>query len=254
MNTPVLFAGDPHGDFEPVIRAAEITQASAVILLGDLEPRRPLHQELTPLLVKGIPVWFIHGNHDSDSDDIWRRVWDDELADRNIDGRVIELPDGRRLAGLGGVFRGSVWFPKSSELAGDRPKFPTRQEHARATPRQDRWRGGTHRRHWGTIYPEAIDRLATQSADILVLHEAPSYHPCGFVVLDELARGMKAKVVVHGHHHDALDSSSVWVQQGFRSYGVGLRGVSGLWPDGRWEVIVPGELDGDASHVSRTAR
>jgi len=34
-----------------------------------------------------------------------------ELADRCIDGRVVVLPDGTRLAGLGGVFREKVWAP-----------------------------------------------------------------------------------------------------------------------------------------------
>jgi uncharacterized protein YnzC (UPF0291/DUF896 family) len=62
-------------------------------------------------------------------------------------------------------------------------------------------------------------------------------------VLDTLAQAMGAKVVVHGHHHDRLDSSYRWALQGFRSYGVGLRGVTAIDEEGNAKVIVPGELD-----------
>jgi len=58
---------------------------------------------------------------------------------------------------------------------------------------------------------------------------------------------------VHGYHHDALDSSSRWAAQGFESRGVGLRGISARWPDGRWEVVLKGELD-DERNLHRTTR
>src|SRR5690606_16077298 len=34
-----------------------------------------------------------------------------ELADRNLDGRVVEVA-GVRIAGLGGVFREKIWYPQ----------------------------------------------------------------------------------------------------------------------------------------------
>jgi predicted phosphodiesterase len=105
---PVLFCGDPHGRFQHIIDACDRCKASAVILLGDLEPQRPLDLELASLVEREIPVWYIHGNHDADSDELWARVWGSEIADRNVHGRVVELPNGQRLAGLGGVFRESV--------------------------------------------------------------------------------------------------------------------------------------------------
>jgi hypothetical protein len=209
-----------------------------------MEPQRPLHVELAPLLERGVATWFIHGNHDADSDEFWMRVWGSELEGRNVHGRVVQLLDGQRLAGLGGVFRESVWHPSSSIARQGEPAFRTRKEHARSTPRQDRWGGtGTHRKHWGTIYPEDVDGLADMRADILITHEAPGYHPNGVPLLDDLARSMGVRLLVHGHHHDAVDSSGAWQAQGFESRGVGLRGVSALWPDGRWEVVVKGELD-----------
>jgi hypothetical protein len=62
-----------------------------------------------------------------------------------------------------------VWSPyKQPE-----PNFRSRHEHAKKTPRHDRWAGGHHRKHWGTIYPDEIERLAGLHADVLVTHEAP---------------------------------------------------------------------------------
>lgn len=86
---------------------------------------------------------------------------------------------------------------------------------------------------------------------MLVSHEAPGYHPNGFVLIDTLAKVMGAKVVVHGHQHDRLDSSARWAAQGFRSYGVGLRGVTAIGEDGNAKVIVPGELDEQRSFRQR---
>ena len=238
---PVLFCGDPHGQFGHIIEAAGQTKASAVVLLGDMEPERPLHVELKPILER---VWWISGNHDADSDALWLHVFGSELADRNVHGRVVELPDGTRLAGLGGVFRESVWYPRSSAARGGAPVFRSRGEHAKSTPSKDRWGGtGPHRKHWGSIYPGELDKLADLRADILITHEAPGYHPNGFEILDTLAQALGAKLSVHGHHHDALDSSTRWAAQGFESRGVGLRGISARWPDGHWEVVVKGELD-----------
>jgi hypothetical protein len=135
----VLYCGDPHGEFGHIIRAVEELCASAVVLLGDLEPARPLHEELDSIASK---VWFIHGNHDTDSDSNGSNVWESQLADRNIHGRVVTLPDGTRLAGLGGVFRESVWYPSLATP----PKSRTPEEQDCATPRWDQWRAGRPRK------------------------------------------------------------------------------------------------------------
>jgi hypothetical protein len=49
-NGPVLLCGDPHGAFDHISEAAERTKASGVVLLGDMEPQRPLQPELSPVL------------------------------------------------------------------------------------------------------------------------------------------------------------------------------------------------------------
>jgi len=219
---PILFCGDPHGQWQHIIDAALQTDARAVILLGDLEPARPLHIELAAIRDR---VWYIHGNHDTDHEANFVNVWHSELAARNLHGRVITLPCGTRIGGLGGVFRGAVWYPKDRQA----PKFRNREAHARITPRQDRWQGSVHLKHWSSIYPDEVEQLAALPADILITHEAPGYHEHGFAPLDDLARRMGVHTTVHGHQHDNIDSSARGAAQGFESYGVGLRGVM-AWP------------------------
>lgn len=60
----MLFCGDPHGDFDQILLAAELHPGASVILLGDMEPNRPLSIELEPILER---VWWIQGNHDTAS-------------------------------------------------------------------------------------------------------------------------------------------------------------------------------------------
>lgn len=235
MGPSILFCGDPHGSFGPILEAARQRDFEAVVILGDLDLVHPLEIELGEIASR---LWFIPGNHDSDTDDRAKHFFESGLADRNIHGRVVELPSGLHLAGLGGVFRGTVWHPGG----GGPPTYRSRTDHARSTPRKDRWRGvGPPRRHLSTIYPDDIAQLSSMRADVLVTHEAPGYHAFGFEVLDDLARAMCVRVVVHGHHHDALDSSERWAAQGFRSYGVGLRGLTAIDDHGLATVVRPGE-------------
>lgn len=226
----ILFCGDPHGDFRTIVQVALERKPLAVIVLGDLQAQRPLHDELAP--IKEL-VWFIHGNHDTDSELDFVNLFDSGLADRNLHGRVVTLDDGTRIAGLGGIFREAVWRPPGPAA------HASAKEHARLTPRQDRWRQGPTRRHWSSIYPDTVDTLAALDADILVSHEAPSCHRHGFALIDDLARAMGVKASFHGHHHDRLDYSRQWQRLGFKAYGVGLNGIS----DREGQVLVPGELD-----------
>lgn len=191
---------------------------------------RPLAQELSEIADR---VWFIHGNHDTDSERDFAHVFEGGLEHRNLHGRVMVLPDGTRVAGLGGVFRETVWHPPQA------PRFETMAQHGDRTPRYDRWRDGPPRRHWSSIYPEAVDQLAALEADVLVTHEAPSCHPLGFSLIDDLARAMRVKQVFHGHHHDRLDYSAKFGPLGFAVHGVGLMGIT----DERGLPVVPGELD-----------
>jgi hypothetical protein len=220
-----------------------------------MEPVRPLEEEMAPLERKGVEWYFIAGNHDADSQELARRVWSRRTEPHNIHARVVTLPCGLRLAGLAGVFRPEVWYPQVGDKNGGRTTHYSRSDLARVTPQQRRFNPYGDEEpelehvHWASIFEEEYDTLAEMHADILVTHEAPSYHSdfslkgSGFQAIDELAQFLGARYVVHGHQHDDLDSSAYWVRQGFETHGIGLRGVSALWPDGRWEVVVPGEID-----------
>jgi len=71
------------------------------------------------------------------------------------------------------------------------------------------------------IWPEDVERLAAEKADILVTHEAPSSHRSGAAVLDDLARAMGARLVVHGHHHTSYRATA--------PDGLQAQGVAAAW-------------------------
>ena len=105
----IFFFGDNHGEFEHVIEAVREHAPPAIVLLGDIQAKKPMEEELAPILGQ-TEVWFIHGNHDTDSELDYDNLFGSKLADRNLHGRVVEVA-GVRIAGLGGIFRGQVWRP-----------------------------------------------------------------------------------------------------------------------------------------------
>jgi predicted phosphodiesterase len=270
---PILVCGDVHGKLRHVIEVAQRELASAVVLLGDIEVTSSVmfDEFIRNIESLGAQFVFIHGNHDADLESNWRAIASEFAQARNIDGRVITLKGGLRLAGLGGVFRGEVWYPRATENADDvsQPAFGSYDEYVQwlnqkqglkrrlekldivrgqAVPDDlallvDETRNGRLRKHKSTIFPNVYNRLADLRADVLICHEAPSCHPNGFQEIDILAQSMQVKMVWHGHHHDRLDYSSHFERLGFRAYGVGLRGVTALCVDSSVEVVVPGELD-----------
>lgn len=63
--------------------------------------------------------------------------------------------------------------------------------------------------------------------------------PHGFGALSNLARAMGARLSVHGHHHDALDSSAHWAGQDFKLFGVARAAISAIDLAGHGRVLVP---------------
>lgn len=167
---------------------------------------------------------------------------------------------GLRIAGLGGIFRGQVWYPRTGNepplfdsyadlkrdlcrRAGVRRRI-SRMSHVleQAVPSQDGRLTSVATlsdqllRHSSTIFPATVRVLAQQKADILVTHEAPAAHPFGFAAIDALATTMGVQAVFHGHHHTEKTYPET-VERGFRIIHVGLRGIRDL--QGR--VICPAE-------------
>ncbi|RRV84488.1 metallophosphoesterase family protein [Stutzerimonas stutzeri] len=227
----ILLFGDPHGRFDHVHSVVAACRPAALILLGDIEAKRPLEMELAPI-ADLTQIWFIHGNHDTDSDAFHDNLFCSSLRERNLHGRVVEI-DGKRVAGLGGVFRGHVWMPPQP------PSYRSPEEFVAMCGKGNRWRGGLPRKHRSTIFQRQVEALYSERADILVTHEAPSAHPHGFEIIDDLARRLRVSKVFHGHHHDRLDYRDSYHRLGFEVHGVGLRGVTDC--DGR--VVIAGEFD-----------
>ena len=263
----ILMFGDVHGNFEHVTHLVKNIRPVAIILLGDIEAQQPLELELECIL-NMTEIYFIHGNHDTDSKENYSNLFLSALADRNLHGSVVEI-DGLKVAGLGGVFREHSWYPRQDMK--DAPLYKNYDSLIRAqskkrvirtiesdkdsvalgvtykrtsynlTPQNSAMKApsGNELRHKSTIFYDDWKRLSSQRADILVTHEAPSCHPGGFVGVDELAKSMHVKSSFHGHKHDRLDYSDKYTTLGFKAYGVGFCGVS----DQDGNLVAKGDFD-----------
>lgn len=213
----IFLCGDPHGRFDHLLTAVKAHQPAAVILLGDIQATASLDVVLADILDL-TDIWWIHGNHDTDSEADYDHLFGSCLAERNLHGRVVEVA-GIRIAGLGGVFRRQIWMPPAP------PNYVSEADFLARCGRGNRWREGLPRKHRSSIFPDQIEQLRRQQADILVTHEAPSCHPHGFIAVDELAQALGVRAVFHGHHHEQRDYVGDRERLGFRAYGVGLRGI-----------------------------
>ena len=281
MGTNLSFAlpsiwmlGDVHGQSDHVLKAVKAVgnKPAAVIFLGDLQCTEPFSECVKEIEAAGIACWAIFGNHDTDSDADCKNLFRDPLfQERNLHGRVVEIA-GIRVAGLGGVFRGEIWYPRPSANAEavDAARFNNYDEfcadlqqkqglkkrlakfekaQAEAIPDRiavltDEIRNGKLRKHKSSIFTDDYMQLFTQTADILVTHEAPSCHPHGFRAIDDLAQAMGVRAVFHGHQHDCLNYPKQDAENGFSAYGVGLRGIT----DGAGKLLLAGEKDAERAY------
>ncbi|SUC03861.1 metallophosphoesterase [Pasteurella canis] len=126
---------------------------------------------------------------------------------------------GKRIAGLGGVFRGQIWMPPN------KPLFLTLFIIVNTVHKKKIWRGGIPLRHRTSIFPSDIETLEKMQADILICHEAPRPHPSGFSVINELAYKMNVRHIFHGHHHENFDYDSMVDTYSYQITNVGFRSV-----------------------------
>ena len=207
---PILFAGDPHRNFAPILRACAARPPGTLILLGDCDLPAPLHQVFAAAIGQGWDVRWILGNHDTETE----ASYDNLTASPGDLGLRVTTVAGIRIAGLPGVFKPRVWLPGEGS-----PSFHTRAAFQAALRPGEAWRGGLPLFHRDTIFPEDFDRLTASRCDVLVSHEAPSSHPHGFAVIDGLAKSCGAALIVHGHHHEAYEAM---LPNGIRVRGLGL--------------------------------
>jgi predicted phosphodiesterase len=201
--SPIVIAGDPHGNFPPILRACAAQEPGTLILLGDCELRVPLRHMVASLFTMGWAVHWILGNKDAETDTVFDNLTVD-FPEGDIGGRVIEVA-GLRIAGLGGVFKPRIWYPRADEPHAkiEPPRFNTRREFLASLDAREHWRGGLPLWHRDSIFPEDFARLAQHRFDVLISHEAPSCHRHGFAAIDRLAEVSSARLIVHGHHHES---------------------------------------------------
>lgn len=238
----IYFFGDTHGNFDHVAPLVEKDRPEAIVFLGDIWPNRPLEEELAGVLDK-TEVWFIHGNHDATTREVYDNVFNSKLSDRSLHGRVVEIA-GLRVGGLGGMFRKDIWYPEPQDAPPHYDSYADYQRSVEAESDSDTAgrpvdRSNKLLKHRTSIFYRDWFNLYGQGADILVTHEAPSCHPYGFKVIDELARSMRVKFAFHGHHHDRLNYQSHCDELGFNAHGVGFCGVT----DQYGGMILAGDFD-----------
>ena len=128
--------GDVHGSFNHVLPTVRREKPAAIIFLGDLQAQKPLEEELANVL-ELTEVYFIHGNHDVDSRADYNNLFNSQLAHRNLHGKVT-LIDGFRVAGLGGIFRESIWYPRvSAEIE---PMYHSYDQYVKEGLISERWK------------------------------------------------------------------------------------------------------------------
>lgn len=214
----ILFAGDPHGSYAHLYPFVQAHNDVALIILGDLQLTSTAELDK---LAQHCDIWFIHGNHDSKTVAAFEALWGSEWKTRNLHARVVEI-QGKRIAGLGGVFRGHIWMPPH------RPMFFDPIHYCQYAPQEKIWRGGVPLRHRTSIFPSDVETLQTQQADILISHEAPRPHPQGFAVINQLARKMGVSKIFHGHHHDNFDYRPLNRNRFCDIYNIGFRSLADI--------------------------
>lgn len=194
----ILAYGDPHGEWRPLLRACERETPGAVLLLGDCDLTvRPLRHELEALWRMGIPVWYVVGNHEADSQACWENLVGDH-PEGNLGNRVTRIA-GLRVAGLGGTFEAPLWAPKK----GVESRFRTKEDML-ASLLGHPFEGTLSLKVRASVAPADLDILLDQEpADVLVCHEAPGSHRDGEPIIDTLAEALGVKLIIHGHHHES---------------------------------------------------
>jgi len=153
----IYFLGDVHGNFDHILPALQSDvpadgKPKTVIFLGDIEAQKPFEAEIAPLLNAGIDVWFIHGNHDTDSRQNWANLlpsWQ-----RNLHGRVVTI-EGLRVAGLGGIFRSEIWYPPE---ASRHTSYAALEASENGQPQVKAYRNERALKHSSTIFPVTFYR------------------------------------------------------------------------------------------------
>lgn len=211
----ILFAGDPHGNFEPLIIAVKKYRPEAVVMLGDYDLKQPLEFYLESIM--GLTqIWWIPGNHDFDPPFHYQNLFSSELAENGLH-LTIRNVGGLKIAGLGGIFLGRVWYPPKP------PKWKSKQHFLSSLSTNSPVELSL--KYQSAIWYDEWTALKKLSADILVTHEAPKSHKHGFIAIDQLAESLGVRKVFHGHLHEHYSAK---IRRGIQVVGVANEMVTDL--------------------------
>jgi hypothetical protein len=139
-------------------------------------------------------VWWIAGNHDFETPVKYNNLFKSAFSHRDLHLKVTEIA-GLRVAGLGGVFLGRVWYPPQQ------PKWLGKQQYLHHQSGNIQ-HSDMSLKYKSAIWHDEFEGLKALKADILVSHEAPGSHRHGFRVIGDLAAAMGVKHIFHGHLHE----------------------------------------------------
>ena len=165
----------------------------AVVLLGDYDLEMPLESCLQEI-VGLTQIWWIAGNHDFDTPNKHKYLFYSALANYGLHLKVTDIA-GLKIAGLGGIFLGRVWYPPQP------PKWRGKEHYLHNQPAHIRHKA-MPLKYKGAIWHDEFEALKALKADILVTHEAPGSHRHGFEAIGDLAVAMGVKNIFHGHLHE----------------------------------------------------
>ncbi|WP_394752595.1 metallophosphoesterase [Crenothrix sp.] len=212
----ILFAGDPHGNFKPLIAAVHEHKPEAVVLLGDYDLDTPLESCLHEI-IDITQIWWIPGNHDFETPSKYKNLFHSALADKSLHLKVIEIA-GVKIVGLGGIFLGRVWYPPMQPKWKDKAHYLGMQKlNAKNVDMSLKYKSA--------IWHDEFHALKALKADILVSHEAPGSHRHGFHVIGDLAAAMNVKTIFHGHLHE---NYSTVIKKNIHVHGVANTAVANL--------------------------
>ncbi len=200
-----LIIADSHSDFSGINSYCKDTyqHCKNILLLGDQEAEQDVKSELNSFE----NIYFIYGNHDETEDIIKNH---ESVSDNNLHCNVVEI-SGIRVAGIGGTvnfdFFGISPVDGIEDIYDVQSKYFSRDLYLQAKQGTE-FENACKAISMASIFPADVEKfIDIGGADVLVSHEAPECHALGYRLIGDIGRILGVKLILHGHHHEAYQST-----------------------------------------------